>query len=79
MLLLERLPGLENLAWNDDTPFADEVTCNWVAQQVTMREDGAWPAGKTTVPIDDVTNDVPTLEPRALGVADGQGVEVALG
>lgn len=44
--LLERLPGLENLAWNDGTPFADEVTRNWIAQQVMMREDGAWLAGK---------------------------------
>ncbi len=49
-LLLERLPGLENLAWNDGTPFADEVTRNWIAQQVMMREDGAWLAGKAAVP-----------------------------
>ncbi|MFT2542654.1 type VI secretion system domain-containing protein, partial [Escherichia coli] len=65
-LLLERLPGLENLAWNDGTPFADEVTRNWIAQQVMMREDGAWLAGKAAVPTDDATNDVLALEPEAL-------------
>ncbi|MDO2423163.1 type VI secretion system domain-containing protein [Klebsiella pneumoniae] len=25
-----RLPGLETLAFNDGTPFADEVTLNWI-------------------------------------------------
>ncbi|HAN7749406.1 TPA: type VI secretion system protein TssA, partial [Escherichia coli] len=78
-LLLERLPGLENLAWNDGTPFADEVTRNWIAQQVMMREDGAWLAGKAAVPTDDATNDVLALEPEALEMADSQGVEAALG
>lgn len=78
-LLLERLPGLENLAWNDGTPFADEVTRNWIAQQVMMREDGAWLAGKAAVPTDDATNDVLALEPEALAMADSQGVEAALG
>ncbi|EFK5158516.1 type VI secretion system protein TssA, partial [Escherichia coli] len=78
-LLLERLPGLENLAWNDGTPFADEVTRNWIAQQVMMREDGAWFAGKAAVPTDDATNDVLALEPEALEMADSQGVEAALG
>ncbi|MBN0997756.1 type VI secretion system domain-containing protein, partial [Pseudomonas aeruginosa] len=28
--LLARLPGLETLAFNDGTPFADEVTLNWL-------------------------------------------------
>ncbi|MGS8431562.1 type VI secretion system tip protein VgrG [Escherichia coli] len=78
-LLLERLPGLENLAWNDGTPFADEVTRNWIAQQVMMREDGAWLAGKAAVPTDDAINDVLALEPEALEMADSQGVEAALG
>lgn len=77
--LLERSPGLENLAWNDGTPFADEVTRNWIAQQVMMREDGAWLAGKAAVPTDDATNDVLALEPEALAMADSQGVEAALG
>ncbi len=49
-LLLERLPGLENLAWNDGSPVADGVTRNWIAQQVMLREDGAALAGKAAVP-----------------------------
>ncbi|VTM55232.1 type VI secretion-associated protein, VC_A0119 family [Klebsiella pneumoniae] len=28
--LLRRLTGLETLAFNDGTPFADEVTLNWI-------------------------------------------------
>ncbi|EFF0506008.1 TPA: hypothetical protein HML79_06455 [Escherichia coli] len=75
----DAMPGLENLAWNDGTPFADEVTRNWIAQQVMMREDGAWLAGKAAVPTDDATNDVLALEPEALEMADSQGVEAALG
>jgi type VI secretion system protein VasJ len=40
--LLARLPGLETLAFNDGTPFADEVTLNWLNERVWMR----WPDGK---------------------------------
>jgi type VI secretion system protein VasJ len=43
-LLLERLPGLEQLAWSDGSPFADDVTRNWIAQQV-MPGMKAWLAG----------------------------------
>ncbi|GJH59367.1 hypothetical protein ECZC03_48070 [Escherichia coli] len=32
--MLLRLPGLETLAFNDGTPFADEVTLSWIQQQV---------------------------------------------
>ncbi len=32
--LLRRLTGLETLAFNDGTPFADEVTLNWINQRV---------------------------------------------
>lgn len=78
-LLLERLPGLENLAWNDGTLFADEVTCNWIAQQVMAREDGAWLVGKALSPTDDTAYDVLALEPEALELADSQGVDAALG
>lgn len=33
--LLARLPGLETTAFNDGTPFADEVTLNWLNERVT--------------------------------------------
>ncbi len=39
--LLARLPGLKP-AFNDGTPFADEVTLNWLNERVRMR----WPDGK---------------------------------
>jgi type VI secretion system protein VasJ len=46
-LLLERLPGLEQLAWSDGSPFADDVTRNWIAQQVMPRDEGhGWLAGR---------------------------------
>lgn len=32
--LLTRLSGLETLAFSDGTPFADEVTLNWIQQSV---------------------------------------------
>jgi type VI secretion system protein VasJ len=32
--LLSRLSGLETLAFSDGTPFADEVTLNWIQQSV---------------------------------------------
>ncbi|MGP2732051.1 type VI secretion system protein TssA [Serratia bockelmannii] len=32
--LLARLPGLEALAFSDGTPFADEVTLNWINESV---------------------------------------------
>lgn len=32
--LLRRLTGLETLVFNDGTPFADEVTLNWINQSV---------------------------------------------
>lgn len=76
--LLSRLSGLETLAFNDGTPFADEVTLNWIQQQVLDN-----PAGRTeehtvssaTVAGDD---DILQLEPEALALADSEGAEAAL-
>ncbi|EJX0633955.1 type VI secretion system protein TssA [Salmonella enterica] len=78
-LLLERLPGLETLAWNDGTPFADEVTRNWIAQQVLKQEESAWLTGAPVTPAESSDVDVLALEPEALEVADSQGVDTALG
>ncbi|MBN4832548.1 type VI secretion system protein TssA [Enterobacter hormaechei] len=76
--LLSRLAGLETLAFNDGTPFADEVTLNWIQQQVTdnpagWQEDPA--AGSATAAGDD---DILQLEPEALTLADSEGTEAAL-
>ena len=79
MRKIRRFPRSVSYTHLDGTPFADEVTRNWIAQQVMMREDGAWLAGKAAVPTDDATNDVLAPEPEALEMADSQGVEAALG
>lgn len=75
--LLTRLPGLEGLAFDDGTPFADEVTLNWINQQV-MTSSGNWgnePSASATTAGDD---DILQLEPEALAQADSGGVEAAL-
>lgn len=76
--LLSRLTGLETLAFNDGTPFADEVTLNWIQQQVLDNPAG-WQddhtANSTTVSGDD---DILQLEPEALTLADSEGPDAAL-
>lgn len=79
MLLLERLPGLESLAWNDGTPFADEVTRSWITRQVLPQEEGNWLSRTPTAPAEEPGNDVLALEPEALALADREGVDAALG
>ena len=73
--LLVRLPGLEMLAFNDGTPFADEVTLNWIQQQVTDDPSG-WQENHpaTASAVDDILQ----LESEALTLADSQGTEAAL-
>lgn len=74
--LLARLPGLEALAFNDGTPFADEVTTNWINESVLDDMPG-WkdePVTSTAASGDDVL----TLEPEVLAKADNEGVEAAL-
>lgn len=74
--LLTRLPGLDSLAFNDGTPFADEVTLNWINQQVMASEGwGSEPASSANTAGDD---DILQLEPEALAQADSEGVEAAL-
>lgn len=79
MLLLERLPGLESLAWNDGTPFADEVTRSWITRQVLPQDEGNWLSRTPTAPAEEPGNDVLALEPEALALADREGVDAALG
>jgi len=74
--LLRRLPGLEVLAFNDGSPFADEVTLNWIRQQVPGDvadwQESAVSTASTT------NNDILALEAEAQEKADGDGVEAAL-
>lgn len=73
--LLSRLPGLETLAFNDGTPFADEVTLNWIRQQVTDDPSGWQENHVATAPAGE---DILQLEPEALTLADSEGTEAAL-
>lgn len=74
--LLRRLTGLETLAFNDGTPFADEVTLNWINQSVLddmsgWRDERVSTAGETD-------NDILTLEQEALEKADTDGLDATL-
>lgn len=74
--MLSRLPGVEGLAWSDGSAFADEVTLNWINQQV-IGTDGGWgdELKSSALPLQD---DILLLEPEALALADKEGVEAAL-
>lgn len=74
--LLTRLPGLEALAFNDGTPFADEVTLHWIREKV-MDDVAGWQEESVT-PAVSAGDDVLTLEPEVLQLADSEGIEAAL-
>lgn len=74
--LLARLPGLESLAFNDGTPFADEVTMNWINESVLDDMPG-WKE-EPVVATASSGDDVLTLEPEVLAKADSEGIEAAL-
>lgn len=75
--VLHRLPGVESLAWNDGSPFADEVTLNWINQHVLDSAEG-WgdDMESAAAPAQD---DILLLEPEALTLADKDGIDAALG
>jgi len=74
--LLKRLPGLELLAWNDGTPFADEVTQSWIAEKVN--EDALLFHDEATTVTNSQADDVLSLEAEAMEKGDTEGPEVAL-
>ncbi len=74
--LLRRLTGLETLAFNDGTPFADEVTLNWINQSVLDDMPGWRDEPISTVSTAD--NDILALEPEALEKADREGLDATL-
>lgn len=75
--LLIRLRGLETLAFNDGTPFADEVTLSWIQQHV-MDTSGGWDGDVSAASGSGADSDILQLEPEALALADGKGTEAAL-
>lgn len=75
-LFLLRLPGFETLAYNDGTPFADEVTLNWISQQV-IEDTRGWISAASGVADSGSDDDILVLESEALTQADSDGVESA--
>lgn len=75
--LLSRLNGLETLAFNDSTPFADEVTLNWIQQQV-MDDPMGWQEDSAASSVTACDDEILQLEPEALALADSEGTEAAL-
>ena len=75
--LLTRLSGLETLAFSDGTPFADEVTLNWIRQHVLDTANG-WGDKTPAAQMAGQDDDILTLEPEAVALADSEGPDVAL-
>lgn len=74
--LLRRLPGLESLAWNDGTPFADEVTTGWIAEKVN--EEGLSFGSEPVTTATGYGDEVLSLEAEAMEKGDSEGPEAAL-
>ncbi len=47
-LFLERLPGIERLAFSEGTPFADDTTLDWIARHAVVRD---LEAGESVAPL----------------------------
>ncbi|WP_043201570.1 type VI secretion system protein TssA [Pseudomonas putida] len=76
-MLLQRLPGLEMLRWNDGSAFAEEATREWINQQVSGNRPEQWlPAALPATSAG--ACEILALEPEALAQADAAGVEQAL-
>lgn len=75
---LLRLPGLENLAWEDGTPFADEVTLAWIKQHILEENIQSLNHMPVQGASDDDNDSIFALEQEALTQADTEGVEAAL-
>lgn len=75
-LFLKRMPGLETLAWNDGSPFADEVTLNWIAEKVN--DDMSGFGGEAVAAAESQGDEILALETEAMEKGDSDGPEAAL-
>ena len=75
-VLLKRLPGVEHLAWNDGTPFADDITLGWITEEIS-EETPLFPPDTTTV-LNSPADDVLSLEAEAMEKGDSEGPEAAM-
>jgi len=82
-LMLERLTGIERLAFNDGTPFADDTTLDWIARHAVVRD---LEAGEALAPLalsgDGTASDAghwQEMEAQAREVLASEGLEAAFG
>jgi type VI secretion system protein VasJ len=75
-LMLERLPGLDHLAFTDGSPFADETTLEWIARHATVRD---VERGETVAPVTvfSASTDWAETEAQAMDLAAQQGLDAA--
>ncbi|MBY4869462.1 type VI secretion system protein TssA [Burkholderia sp. Bp9017] len=80
-LFLERLPGIERLAFSDGTPFADDTTLEWIARHAVVRD---LEAGEAVAPLpvsadsgNDAAGGWPEIETQARELAAREGIEAA--
>ncbi|MFC0401907.1 type VI secretion system protein TssA [Paraburkholderia rhizosphaerae] len=80
-LFLERLPGIERLAFDDGTPFADDTTLEWIARHAVVRD---LEAGDSVAPLpvsvdsdSGAAGDWPEIEAQARDLAAREGIEAA--
>ncbi|VVE19479.1 type VI secretion system ImpA domain-containing protein [Pandoraea fibrosis] len=81
-LFLERLPDIERLAFNDTTPFASDITLDWIATHAVVRDLAAG-EGPAPLPVSASGNgesagDWPEIEAQAREKLASDGLEVAI-
>ena len=76
-LMLERLPGLDRLAFSDGSLFADDATLEWIARYATVRD---VERGETVAPVSvqSANTDWAETEAQAADMAVQQGLDGAL-
>ncbi|ANB77396.1 type VI secretion protein [Paraburkholderia phytofirmans OLGA172] len=76
-LMLERLPGLDHLAFSDGSPFADDATLEWIARYATVRD---VERGEAVAPVSvsSTHTDWAETEAQASDLAAQQGLDAAL-
>ncbi|MGN5479818.1 type VI secretion system protein TssA [Cupriavidus basilensis] len=76
-LMLERLPGLDQLAFADGTPFAEDATLEWIARHATVRD---IERGETVAPVAvaSASTDWAETETQAAELAAQQSLDAAL-
>jgi type VI secretion system protein VasJ len=73
--MLDRLSGLEHLAFSDGTPFADDTTLEWIARHATVRDIERGDRFRRSV--SSASTDWAETETQALEIAARQGLDAA--